>query len=149
MEQMFSEYLPKETLHQIKDLVAASFMRNINLLSAGFKIGQVGAAGALLGGVYGLARGEGWEGAMKRGSAGARIGLLASIPYSSPALASAMYRGLERVGPTTTAVSSQLPKLVASPLASIISDISSRFGIQPTEEDLKQLKGSRVKAVSQ
>jgi len=146
VNEIFTKYLPKSSLDEIKDLVAASFMHNPDILTAGVKTGVAMGAGSLAGAGIGALTG-GAEGARRGASTGAKIGLGVTLPFSSPVLASWMYRTLETSAPLVKILASKAPLLLASPLVSTINDVSNRFGIEPTEEDFKQLKSSRTKAL--
>ncbi len=128
-------------------------MRSPQLLASFGKLTGVGLAGSAIGGLAGYLTGGGTERAKNWAMTGGKLGLATSFPYASPALATATHRFTEKVGPalvnrTALEALSQSPKLFSSPLASMIKDSSTRFGVEPTEEDLKILK-SRSNAVSQ
>lgn len=139
-----SQYLGPGIVNNIKDLAAAHFMRSPQLLASFGKLTAVPLVTGGVGGVLGYATG-GQEGARKGATIGSTLGFGAALPYASPALATLSHRFTEKVGSELVNrkaidVLSQSFKLASSPLAAMIRDTTYRFGVEPTEEDLKVLK---------
>jgi hypothetical protein len=146
-----SQYLGPNVVDNIKDLTAAHLMRNPNINASFGKLTIVPAISAGIGTGVGYLTG-GKEGAVKWAKIGSALGVGASLPYATPALATLSHRFTEKVGETVVnrkaiEVLSQVPKMLTTPLANMIRDTTDRFGIEPTEEDLKILK-SRSSALS-
>ena len=145
------EYLGEGNLFRIRDLVASSWMRGKQVATSGYKAFLPTVVGSGVGATAGQILG-GKEGRVTGAKIGAGIGGALTLPYVTPALASGMYKILEKGGPAMKALDwfamrglLHGPKLLTTPLGEALNELSGSFGIDATVDDINKLRSSKIK----